>query len=98
MGLADSGRRDAEVTGWGRLLAGLCVEGHPIIRVQPIQRSLPEDGEALRSWHQDHLAADAPEQAAAVTPELLASAAPASGRREGRPGVHARAGGAAPGA
>jgi len=82
IGLADSGRRDAQVTGWGRLLAGLCVEGHPIIRVQAIQRSLPEDGVALRSWHQDHLAADAPEQAAAVTAELLASAVPASVRRE----------------
>lgn len=82
LGLADSGRRDAQVAGWGRLMAGLCVEGHPIIRVQAIQRSLPEDGVALRSWHADHLAADAPGQALAVTAELLASAVPASVRRE----------------
>jgi hypothetical protein len=82
IGLADSGRRDAQVTGWGRLLAGLCVEGHPIIRVQAIQRSQPEDGTALTSWHIDHLAADAPPQAAAVTAELLATAVPASVRRE----------------
>jgi hypothetical protein len=82
LGLADSSRRDGQVSGWGRLLAGLCVEGHPITRVQAIQRSLPEDGVALRSWHADHLAADAPAQAVAVTAELLASAVPASVRRE----------------
>lgn len=82
LGLADGGRRDAPVSGWGRLLAGLCVEGHPIVRVQAIQRSRPEDGVALRSWHDDHLAPDAPRQAAAVTAELLASALPASVCRE----------------
>lgn len=82
LGLADSSRRDAQVTGWGRLLAGLCVEGHPIIRVQAIQRSLPEDGTALSGWHADHVAADAPPQAVAVTTELLATAVPASVRRE----------------
>jgi hypothetical protein len=82
IGLADYSRRDAQVTGWGRLLAGLCVEGHPIIRVQAIQRSLPEDGVPLRSWHESHLVPSAPSQAAAVTAELLASAVPASVRRE----------------
>jgi type VII ESX secretion system EccE translocon-like protein len=82
LGLADSGRRDAQVSGWGRLLAGLCVESHPIIRVQAVQRSRPEDGVALGAWHDDHLAADAPAQARAVTAELLASAVPASVCRE----------------
>jgi Putative type VII ESX secretion system translocon, EccE len=82
LALADSYQRDAQIAGWGRLLAGLCVEGHPIIRVQAIQRSLPEDGTELASWHAGHLAADAPAQAAAVTAELLASAVPASVRRE----------------
>jgi type VII ESX secretion system EccE translocon-like protein len=82
IGLADSAKRDAQVTGWGRLLAGLCVEAHPIIRVQAIQRSLREDGAALASWHARHLVADAPVQAARVTAELLASAVPASVRRE----------------
>jgi hypothetical protein len=82
IGLADSAKRDAQVTGWGRLLAGLCVEGHPIVRVQAIQRSLREDGTELASWHARHLVADAPVQAAQVTAELLASAVPASVRRE----------------
>jgi hypothetical protein len=82
LGLADPGRREGHVTGWGRLLAGLCVEGHPIIRVQAIQRSAREDGAALASWHALHLAADAPAEAARVAAELLASAVPASVRRE----------------
>jgi hypothetical protein len=81
IGLADSARRDAQVTGWGRLLASLCVDGHPIIRVQAIQRSVREDGTALAHWHARHLVADAPVEAARVTAELLASAVPASADR-----------------
>ena len=37
LGLADSARRDQRVAGWGGLLAGLCTEGNPIIRVQAWQ-------------------------------------------------------------
>ena len=43
IGLADAGKREAQVSGWGRFLAGLCTEGQPIVRVQAIQRSLPDD-------------------------------------------------------
>jgi len=82
IGLADPGRRDAQVMGWGRLLAGLCVEGHPIIRVQALQRSLPEDGAALGRWHASHLDPAAPAQVVAVTQELLATTVPVSVRRE----------------
>ena len=38
------------VAGWGGLLAGLCTEGNPIIRVQAWQRIVPESGAALRRW------------------------------------------------
>jgi hypothetical protein len=82
IGLADAARRDAQVAGWGRLLAGLCAEGYPIVRVQALQRTVPDDGVALSRWHADHLAADAPGQAAAVTTELLTTALPAAVRRE----------------
>jgi hypothetical protein len=82
IGLADTARRDAQVAGWGRLLAGLCAEGYPIVRVQALQRTVPDDGAALRRWHADHLAADAPGQATAVTTELLTAALPAAVRRE----------------
>jgi len=82
IGLADAARREAQVAGWGRLLAGLCVEGYPIVRVQALQRTVPDHGAALTSWHAAHLAADAPAQATAVTTELLATALPAAVRRE----------------
>ena len=78
IGLADAARREAQVAGWGRMLASLCVEGYPIVRVQALQRSEPDDGAALSRWHADHLAADAPAQAAAVTAELLATTVPTS--------------------
>ena len=106
LGLADSARREAQVSGWGRLLAGLCTEGHPIISVQAIQRSRPDDGVALRDWHARHLVPAAPAAAAAVTAELLAAAVPASVRREewlaftmderrARPAIRAAGGGEA---
>ncbi len=82
IGLADAARREAQVAGWGRLLAGLCVEGYPIVRVQALQRAMPEDGVALSHWHAGHLAADAPPQAAAVAAELLTAALPTAVRRE----------------
>jgi len=52
--LADSGRRDQRVDGWGALLAGLCTEGSPVIRIQALQRAVPEPGVLLRQWHHDH--------------------------------------------
>ena len=47
------------MAGWGALLASLCTEGGPLIRVQALQRLVPESGAALRSWHAAHLAAGA---------------------------------------
>jgi hypothetical protein len=82
IGLADSARRDQRVAGWGALLAGLCTEGSPLVRVQALQRLLPESGIPLRAWHDAHAAADAPELAKRVARELLASAALATSRRE----------------
>jgi hypothetical protein len=82
IGLADSARRDQRVAGWGALLASLCTEGTPIIRVQALQRLVPETGAALRAWHESHIAPGAPKLAKAVTAELLASSALATSRRE----------------
>jgi hypothetical protein len=82
IGLADSARREQRVTGWGALLAGLCTEGSPIIRIQALQRVVPESGVALRSWHDAHLNGDAPGLACQVTAELLASSMVTTSRRE----------------
>ena len=82
LGLADSARRDQRVAGWGGLLAGLCTEGNPIIRVQAWQRIVPESGAALRRWHHDHLDPGAPAAATQVTAELLATSTLATSQRE----------------
>lgn len=82
IGLVDSSRREQRVSGWGGLLAGLCTEGSPIVRVQALQRLVPESGAALRRWHRDHLASDAPEAAIQVTQGLLATATLATSQRE----------------
>jgi hypothetical protein len=82
LGLIDSVRSQQRVAGWGSLLAGLCVEGHPIVRVQALQRLLPESGAALRRWHTDHHFPAAPALAAEVTTGLLATPTLATSRRE----------------
>ena len=82
IGLSDSARRDQRVAGWGALLASLCSEGGPLIRVQALQRLVPESGAALRSWHAAHLAAGAPDLAVRVAGELLATATLTTTRRE----------------
>ena len=82
IGLADSARREARVAGWGGLLASLCTEGTPLVRVQALQRLVPESGAALRSWHAAHLAPSAPELARTISAELLASATLTTSRRE----------------
>jgi hypothetical protein len=82
IGLSDSARRDQRVAGWGVLLASLCIEGGPLIRVQALQRLVPESGAALRSWHAAHLAPGAPGLARNVADELLATATLTTTRRE----------------
>jgi hypothetical protein len=82
IGLSDSARRDQRVAGWGALLASLCTEGSPLIRVQALQRLVPESGAALRSWHETHVTPAAPELARKVAAELMASATLATSRRE----------------
>jgi hypothetical protein len=82
IGLADSARRDQRVAGWGALLAGLCAEGSPVIRVQALQRLVPESGVALKAWHEQHLAEGTPELATTVGEQLLVSSRLSTSRRE----------------
>lgn len=82
IGLVDSSRREQRVAGWGTVLTGLCTEGSPIVRVQALQRLLPESGAALRRWHTDHLHPDAPPLAERITSGLLGSATLATSDRE----------------
>ncbi|MGH8880511.1 MAG: SCO6880 family protein, partial [Stackebrandtia sp.] len=82
IGLVDTSRQQARVDGWASVLAGLCTQDSPIVRVQAMQRLLPESGAALRRWHADHLATDAPDAAVAVTDQLLSGATLATAQRD----------------
>ncbi|MFI5527004.1 SCO6880 family protein [Kitasatospora sp. NPDC051853] len=82
IGLIDSHRRDQRVAGWGELLNSLCTEGSPIIRIQALQRLLPESGAALQRWHQDHVSDQAPDVAVDITRSLLSTATLATSQRE----------------
>lgn len=82
IGLVDSARRDQRVAGWGALLAGLCTEGSPVVRVQALQRIVPESGAALRRWHTDRVLEGAPEESIRVTEHLLANATLATSQRD----------------
>ncbi|MEV6968623.1 SCO6880 family protein [Hamadaea sp. NPDC051192] len=82
IGLVDSQRRDQRVAGWGGLLSGLCTEGNPIVRVQALQRIVPESGAALRRWHADHVSDTAPAAAVEITSGLLATATLATSQRD----------------
>lgn len=82
IGLADSSRQYQRVAGWGALLAGLCTDGSPVIRVQALQRLVPESGAALRSWHAAHVVDGVPEIAHNVAAELLHQNTIVTTRRE----------------
>jgi hypothetical protein len=82
IGLVDSARREQRVSGWGQLLSGLCSEGNPIIRVQALQRIVPESGAALRRWHADHISPTAPAAAVEITSSLLNTSTLATSQRE----------------
>jgi hypothetical protein len=72
--LADSARRDARVAGWGGLLAQLCNEASPFTRISVVQRTLPDDGTALRRWTTGAVRPDAPSLALDIVEELTAQA------------------------
>jgi hypothetical protein len=82
IGLVDSSRRDQRVTSWGELLNSQCTEGNPIIRIQALQRLVPESGAALERWHTDHVTTDAPSAAVEITESLLSTATLATSQRE----------------
>ncbi|MFF2075399.1 SCO6880 family protein [Kitasatospora sp. NPDC058162] len=82
IGLVDSARRDQRVASWGELLNSQCTEGNPVIRIQALQRLVPESGAALQRWHTDHVATEAPTVAVDITKSLLSTATLATSQRE----------------
>jgi hypothetical protein len=82
LALADLDRQHRRVDSWGALLAGLCVEDGSLTRIGVCERSLPDDGTALRGWTEAHATPDAPEAAVAVLGELMAAAGPSANARD----------------
>ncbi|MHC5907752.1 SCO6880 family protein [Streptomyces sp. S6] len=78
--LLDPGTQNANVSGWGRALAALARTGH-VARIQVIERTVPDSGDALRRYWQEHGRPDTP-LAGAVYGELIESAGPAAAPHE----------------
>ena len=78
--LLDPGTQNANVNGWGRALAALARTGH-VARIQVIERTVPDSGDALRRYWQEHGQPDTP-LAGAVYSELIENAGPAAAPHE----------------
>ncbi|WP_059006617.1 SCO6880 family protein [Streptomyces specialis] len=78
--LLDPDTQAAHVSGWGRTLAALARTGQ-VARVQVIERTVPDSGDALRRYWEEHGAPEAP-LAGRIYKELIRSAGPAAAPHE----------------
>ncbi|MFJ4343021.1 SCO6880 family protein [Streptomyces sp. NPDC088915] len=82
LALIDTERQNIRVKGWAAFLRSQCKEDGAITRISVHQRSLPDDGAALRSWTERHTSPDAPAAAVQALDELMEGAGPAATIRE----------------
>ncbi|MEU1906588.1 SCO6880 family protein [Streptomyces hygroscopicus] len=78
--LLDPATQNANVAGWGRTLAALARTGH-IARIQVLERTVPDSGDALTRYWDEHGRPDTP-LAGPVYADLLAAAGPAAAPHE----------------
>ncbi|MFJ7631154.1 SCO6880 family protein [Streptomyces sp. NPDC097595] len=78
--LLDPGTQQANVGGWGRALAALARTGQ-IARIQVIERTIPDSGDTLRRYWEEHGRPATP-TAGAIYNELIQSAGPAAAPHE----------------
>ncbi len=78
--LLDPAAQSANVAGWGRTLAALARTGH-IARIQVLERTVPDSGDALHRYWNEHGIADAP-LAGQVYRDLIQAAGPAAAPHE----------------
>lgn len=78
--LLDPGNQHANVAGWGRALAALARTGQ-VARIQVLERTVPDSGDALRRYWQQHGRPTAP-LAGPLYEELIAGAGPAAAPHE----------------
>ncbi|MFI8944153.1 SCO6880 family protein [Streptomyces syringium] len=82
LALIDTDKQTARVKAWAAFLRGQCKEDSAITRISVHQRSLPDDGAALRSWTERHTSPDAPPAAVQALGELMEGAGPVATLRE----------------
>jgi len=82
LALIDTERQNARVKAWAAFLRSQCKEDGAITRIAVHQRSLPDDGAALRSWTERHTSPDAPPAAVQALDELMTGAGPVATTRE----------------
>ncbi|MGW2658345.1 SCO6880 family protein [Streptomyces sp. NPDC001478] len=78
--LLDPGTQHANVSGWGRALAALARTGQ-VARIQVIERTVPDSGDALRRYWEEHGRPGTP-VAGALYSELIHSAGPTAAPHE----------------
>ncbi|MGW4031675.1 SCO6880 family protein [Streptomyces sp. NPDC004838] len=78
--LLDPATQNANVAGWGRALAALARTGH-VARIQVIERTVPDSGDALWRYWEEHGDPSAP-VASEIYSELIQSAGPAAAPHE----------------
>lgn len=78
--LLDPSTQDGNVSGWGRTLAALARTGH-VARVQVLERTVPDSGDALARYWEEHGRPDA-QLAGPVYADLLEAAGPAAAPHE----------------
>lgn len=81
-GLVDRAEQDRLLAAWGDVLNGWCVDDQSILRVQLLERTMPEDGGALGAYLRRAGTAAASSPARASYERLLAGAQPLSQRHE----------------
>jgi hypothetical protein len=64
--LLDEASQAAAVQGWASILAGYALQSSAVTRLQWIERTLPDDGQAIAAHFHERAAADAPEAALRV--------------------------------
>lgn len=67
---------------WGQAVAGFAQEGSPVARVAWVERTIPEEGDALAAWLEAEAVLGPGDPAFDSYAELIASAGPASQRHE----------------
>ncbi|MBM9506748.1 SCO6880 family protein [Actinacidiphila acididurans] len=82
LALIDTEKQNGRVAGWAAFLRSQCAEDGAITRISVHQRSLPDDGAALRSWTSRHISGEAPAASVQVLDELMEGAGPAVTARE----------------